>query len=183
MTERKITIQGDYGRGGSGMHVGSGGDDLATAFVALMKFLRTNFDGPARYAQGAIACVAKASLVDGDAFTLPTGHTFWFDVGGAYVPSSGYNATNVRLNVSGATTAESVAAIVKTGINASASTIRGLTTDGAGKLTLAETVAGSDQNGAIVEAVANAGFLVQGMSGGLAEDAFSAAFEIPSYLG
>lgn len=179
----KITIKGDYGRGGSGLHTASGGDDLASAFVAICKFLRDNFDGPARFAQGQLTCVAKASLVDGDNFTLPTGHQFWFDVGGAYTPAGGYDATNVRLNVSGATTAESVAAIIKTAINASASTTKAITTDGAGKLLLAETVGGSAKNGAIVEAVANAGFLVQGMWGGLDANAFSAVITIPAYLG
>lgn len=184
MTILPITIPSDLGHGGSGLHAGSGEPTLATITVELMKLLRDTLDGPALYAQGLVTCVAKASLVDGDFFTLPTGVSFFFDVTGGYTPGGGYSATKIRVDVSGATTAASVAAILAPLITASAEaeTIASLIS-GEALVRLIARTAGKAGNGTIVETVANAGFLVSGMNGGRDEDAFSAVFTIPASLG
>ena len=179
-----IKIPTDLGHGGSGLHAGSGEPTLATITVELMKLLRDLLDGPALYAQGWVICIPKADLVDGDKFTLPTGVTFTFDVSGAHVPVGGYTATNIRVDISGATTAASVAAILAPLITASApaATIASLIS-GEAIVRLMSRTAGKAGNGKIVEVVADTDFLVSGMSGGRDEDAFSAVFELPASLG
>jgi hypothetical protein len=178
----KIKIAGDIGYGGSGLHEASGGTTLAQIIVGIAKFLRDRFDGPSVAAQGQIVCVAKASLVDGDYFTLGA-YKFWFDVGGAFTPDGGYNATNIRANVSGATTATSVAAIVHPLVTASAAGIYASLFTGEAVVRLLSKTPGDAGNITTSENVANVGFSVVGMTGGYDEDAFSEVFEIHPSLG
>jgi len=122
-------------------------------------------------AHGAVQFVTKAELVDGETFVLPDGTnpavTFYFDVSGSYVPPSGYDATNVRVDVSGDTTADEVAATAKTAINgAAALDITAGTIETGGLLRLENDAGGTTGNQAITETVADTGFAAYGMVGG-----------------
>jgi hypothetical protein len=61
------------------------------------------------------------AVVDGETFVLDDGVgtavTFHFDVTGTYTPPGGYDATNIRVDISGDVTADHVAATAKTAIN------------------------------------------------------------------
>lgn len=175
-----IKIPGDLGHGGSGLHDSMGRPTLASLMVDLFKFLKTHFDGAEARAQGQIQFVAKASCVDGDNFTIGA-VTFYFDESGAYTPAGGYGATKVRLNVSGATTAADCAAIGVTAINASAALCKAVHISG-GLVLLIATTSGVAGNSTITESVANAGFLVSGLTGGRDASTFSTTFEIPPHL-
>lgn len=175
-----IKIPGDLGHGGSGLHDSMGRPTLASLMVDLFKFLKTHFDGAAARAQGQIQCVAKASLVDGDNFTIGA-VTFYFNVGGAYAPDGGYSATKIEMDVSAATDAASVAAIAVTAINGSAALVKSIHV-ASGLVLLVATTAGVAGNSAITESVANAGFLVSGLTGGRDASTFSETFEIPPHL-
>lgn len=122
-------------------------------------------------AQGAIQFVAKANLVDGETFVLDDGTnaavTFYFDVTGTYTPGGGYDATNVRVNVSGDTTVAEVAATAKTAINgATALDITAGTITSDDVLKLENDTGGILGNQAITETVSNSSFVVYGMTGG-----------------
>jgi hypothetical protein len=124
-------------------------------------------------ATGQIQCVAKASLIDGDKFTLPDGSIsvdFVFDVTGAHVPVGGYTSTVIRLDVSAATTNQDVAVIVRTAIEAMPASFKVGTTAApiAGLLLLRNELYSTAGNVAIVETVADVGFTATGMSGGVA---------------
>jgi len=123
-------------------------------------------------AMGSIQFVTKANLIDGETFVLDDGVnsavTFYFDTSATYVPGGGYDATNIRMNVSGDTTADDVAATAKTAINGVGSTLlitAGMVETG-GLLRLENDSAGEDGNQVIEETVANTGFYVWGMAGG-----------------
>lgn len=123
-------------------------------------------------ARGAIQFVAKGSLNDGEAFVLDDGTnaavTFYFDVSGSYTPPGGYDATNVRVDVSGDTTVVEVAATAKAAINGVGSGL--LITAGAivtgGLLRLANDTGSVAGNQALAETVADVDFHVWGMAGG-----------------
>lgn len=183
-----ITITPGMTHGGAGMHLSSGEPTVFSVLVRLAKLMKAELDGPALFAQGQIVCVAKASMTDGDKITInrPADDDvdFWFDVTGAYTPDGGYDANNVRVNISGATTATSVAAILAPLITASAKSdaYASMFTGEAIVHLLAKT-AGKASNLPIVEAVADAGFRVAGMSGGRDADAFSAEILLHPSLG
>jgi hypothetical protein len=102
---------------------------------------------------GTITCVAKASMADTDIMTINDGTTtvtYEFDTAG-----NGVTGGRVQVNISGATTAASVAVILKAAIEANQTYIT-VTHDGLGVLTLASTT----KNITLTETVANAGFLV-----------------------
>jgi len=125
-------------------------------------------DVPAR---GAIQFVTKANLVDGETFVLNDGVnpavTFYFDVTDSYTPPGGYDDENVRVNVSGDTTADEVAATAKTAVNgATALDITAGTVETGGLLRLENDAPGVAGNRAITETVVNTGFAVYGMAGG-----------------
>lgn len=122
-------------------------------------------------ASGQIQCVAKASLADGDLFTIPDGYVsavFYFDVTGAYVPPGGYGPLKIRLDVSAATTDQDVAVIVRTAINAMPASFKigSAAVPIAGLILLQHDEVGTIGNVTITEVVVNAGFTVAGMSGG-----------------
>lgn len=122
-------------------------------------------------AYGSIQFVAKANLVDGETFVLNDGTnpavTFYFDQTGGYTPPGGYDATNVRVNVSGDTSADEVALTARTAINlATALDITAGTIDTGGLLRLQNDLGGVDGNQLITETVTYADFKVYGMAGG-----------------
>lgn len=108
-------------------------------------------------ATGSITCVAKASLIDGETVTI--GSTVYeFDVDGL-----GVTGGNKPVDVSGATTAIEVAAILAASVYlADATTVDNL--DGTISLTAPGT--GAAGNVTITDTVANVGFLVSGFTGG-----------------
>jgi len=122
---------------------------------------------------GNVQCVAKVSLADGDKVTIPDGYvspTFYFDVTGGYVPAGGYGPLKIRLDVSTATTNQDVAVILRTAILAMPASykITSAAVPIGGLLLLQHEEIGTIGNVTITEVVANAGFTVTGMSGGVA---------------
>lgn len=103
-----------------------------------------------------LTCVSKANTAAGDYFTVQDdggGVTaFMFDVSGTDSIPTGYT----RINISGATTAASVATLVKTAIDAVYATPITTTDNSDGTLTLLRLGAQL----ALTEHVANAGFTV-----------------------
>lgn len=103
---------------------------------------------------GTITCVAKASMADTDFMTINDGINaavlYEFDTVG-----DGATGGRVRVNISAATTAASVAALLKTAINANQSYIT-VVDNLDGTLSLSSTT----RNITLTENVANAGFLV-----------------------
>lgn len=131
-------------------------------------------------AHGAIQFVAKANLIDGEVFVLDDGVndavTFHFDVGGTYIPSGGYDDENVRVDVSGDTTVDNVAARAKTAINvATALDITAGVIETGGLLRLENDTSGVAGNQTITETVVNADFVVYGMAGGAVPRAITRA--------
>ncbi len=103
---------------------------------------------------GTITCVAKASLADTDIVTINDGinaaSVYEFDTAG-----DGVTGGRVQVNVSGATTAASVAVLLKAAIEATQTYIT-VTHNGSGVLTLTST----SRNITVTETVANVGFTV-----------------------
>ncbi len=121
----------------------------------------------AKKATGTITCVAKANLVDGEIVTISDGTNtptiFEFDVTG-----DGVTAGRTAVNVSTATTAADVAAILNTAINGITTGLTVTSTDNLdGTLSLENDAVGAAGNVTITETVVNAGFIVAGMSGGV----------------
>lgn len=120
-------------------------------------------------ATGSITEVAQASHVDGETLVLEdadgTVVTFHYDVSGTFVPGGGYNATNVRLNISGATTASDVATIVRAAINGA--TLDVTAGGAAASIALAQDAVGVAGNNAILETVTAPGYAVAGFTGGV----------------
>jgi hypothetical protein len=125
-------------------------------------------DGLGIYATGSITCIAKTNFVDGETLTISDGtHTatiFEFDKDGGGVAGG-----HVQVDISGATTAADVAAILVTAINGVTTTLTVTATDNMdGTIALAADAKDTTHNVTITETVANASFLVSGMSGGRA---------------
>lgn len=116
-------------------------------------------------ATGSITCVAKANLVDGETITIGDGFrppvVYELDVAG-----DGVAGDSVQVDVSGATTAAEVAAIMKTAIEANQPLLT-VTDNTDGTLALAHQLAGVVGNVTITYTVDDAGFAVAGMSGGI----------------
>lgn len=125
-------------------------------------------------ATGQITCVAKASFTadtDYILFTLANGntHAFWFDVTGSDTEPAGSVAADAstRVNISGATAAANVAAILEPLITAAGLDITADDSAGGGVIDLTVDTAGFDGNDIVLtEFVTNAGFLVTTFSGG-----------------
>ena len=102
---------------------------------------------------GTINCIAQASMADTDYITINDGTTsvlYEFDTAG-----DGVTGGRVQVDISGATSAADVAAVLKTAIEANQSYIT-VTDAGSGVLTLAST----SKNITITENVTDAGFTV-----------------------
>ena len=162
-----------------GADTGNWHDDIGTVFTTdtSLKALHARATLEAKYAlanrlnvtditvasaaksAGSISAVSKAELVDSEEFTINDGTRtvhFIFDQTGTYVPGGpGYDATHVRLNVSGCTDADSVVAVIVAAINlatidVTASTGTSPTVDllhdvnGANNYPMAETVLDTD---------------------------------------
>lgn len=117
-------------------------------------------------ATGLITCTTKANYADTDYMTIGDGMNpdvlYEFDTAG-----NGVTAGRVQVNISGATTAAQVAAILRTAILANQPGLSVVdNTDGT--LSLTHNWPGAGGNVAMTENVANAGHTVAGMSGGAA---------------
>lgn len=122
---------------------------------------------PGVKATGLITCATKANLDDNDTFVLSDGtitKTYEFDTAG-----DGGTAGSVIMDVSGATTAATVATIVAAAINTAHPGITAVAV-GDGTITLTNDQPGAFGNVTITENVTHATFLVSGMSGGLDPD-------------
>lgn len=141
--------------------------------------LSFDHQGPSSYptsgvkATGTIQCLAVASMADSDYMTIGDGLNpavlYEFDVTG-----NGVTAGRVQVNISAATTAADVAALLRTAILANQPELA-VVNAGSGLLNLTANQPGAFANVTITENVANAGFLVTGMSGGLDSDPNSVA--------
>lgn len=143
------------------------GDDDSTIVVPTVdprgRWLRVDTSGITP-ATGTITCVAKASLVDTDYFTIDDG----VDTPVIYeldVTGDGVTSGRTRIDVSSATTSTSVATIVAAVITATQTRLV-VADNEDGTLSLHHKRCGIVGNVSITENVANAGFLVTGMSGG-----------------
>lgn len=117
---------------------------------------------------GLITCLAKADMVDTDYMKIfdgvsAAGVLYEFDVAG-----DGATAGRVQVDISGATTSADVAAILAPLI-ASNQPLLSVTDNLDGTISITHKLAGVVGNATMTENVADAGFLVSGMSGG--EDA------------
>jgi hypothetical protein len=125
-------------------------------------------------ATGSIQEVAKANHVDGETLVVDDGvHppiTFYYDVTGTYTPPGGYDATNIQCDISGDTSNQDVATTVSGAINTASSPTFEITagTPTAGLFSLTNTVAnGALGNQALVETVADVGYVATGMANGV----------------
>lgn len=142
---------------------------MAPEFTLYREGIDAVDDFTANAAVGNITEVAQANHVDGESFTLiDTANvevTFWYDVSGTFVPVGGYDATNVRLNISGATTADDVAVIVRAAIDAAAIDIEA--SGATDQVVLTQNTAGYAGDSVITFDVADAGFIVVDFTGGI----------------
>ena len=116
------------------------------------------------YAIGTITTVAKANLVDGETFTLNEGvasYVFEIDVAGDGV-TGGRTAVDVSLD----TTADQVRDRIVTAINSTAILITAAS-GGAATVSLTNDRFGSVGNATSAETVADAGFVLTDMAGGV----------------
>jgi hypothetical protein len=122
-------------------------------------------------ASGSIQFVAQANHVDGETFVLDDGVTpaitFHIDQTGTYTPVGGYDATNIRVDISGSTTDQDVATVAQGVINGVASLGITAGAPSTGLLPLTADSVGAQANNAILETVADAGFIVTGMTSGV----------------
>jgi hypothetical protein len=130
--------------------------------------LTQNLPAASTFASGSITAVAGASLVDGETFTLNDGTNtptiFEFDSNASVVGG------HVAVTFTGGDSAATVAAAIRAAINGVVGTL--LITAAApvsATVALTNDVVGAQGNQAITETVANAGFIVTGMSGGSAD--------------
>lgn len=145
--------------------------ERATLEAKYVLALRENLNditvAAAAKATGTITCVSKAELVDGEKFVIDDGTrvvTFWIDQTGGYTPIGGYDATNVRLNVSGCTDADSVVDVVVAAINVA--TIDITASEGTSPIVNLLHDSNGPYNYTITETVDDADFAVTGMTGG-----------------
>jgi len=161
------TIVADPGNTGTGTVAWATASEFAHLY-ARKYLVNVTTVVPGVLATGSLTTIAKASLVDGETFTIGDGRNtpviFEFDTVG-----TGVAVGHVQVDVSGDTSADDVrdtciAAIngVGTGLKITA------TTGGAATVTLTADDYGSYQNVTITDTVTNVGFTHTGMSGGVA---------------
>ncbi len=140
--------------GGTVEYIKASGDDTSTGWVPVGGVVAT----------GSITCVAQASMADSDYMTISDGLrapvVYEFDVAG-----DGVTGGRVQVNISGSSTATDVATLLKAAIETNQPGIG--VTQASGVLTLAHKIAGTFANVTITENVANGGFSVTGMTGGV----------------
>lgn len=133
-------------------------------------------------ATGSITELGIADHVNGETFVLEDTEgvvvTFYYDVSGAYTPGGGYNATNVRMDISGETTPTEVAVVVRTAINAAAIAITA--SGAAANIVLTQDNTGAAGNNAILETVADVDYVVAGFTGGVTES--TDEFQVEAYI-
>jgi len=121
------------------------------------------------YAVGELQVVAQSQLVDGNYFILSDGTTvvtFYYDVSGEFEPEGGYDAENMRIDVSGVTDIDEVATATKDVINDSNLDITA-DSDSDGLVTLVDDDKISDGNVDIVlDETLDPEFTALGMTGG-----------------
>jgi hypothetical protein len=120
------------------------------------------FDG---VAHGRVRCVAKANINDGETIAISDGAkkmTFEFDTDGKV------GKGNVKVDISGSTTAGDVRDQLRAVINGAAAFNVRAYDDGADSLVIINNDFGKAGNKTITTTVKNAGFTVQGMKGGKA---------------
>lgn len=123
-------------------------------------------------ADGEITFSAQANIIDGEKFTLIDFYgvsvDFVFDQTGAYVPGGGYTSTVIRLDISGATTAQDVAVIARTAIQAMPASFAISAPDApvAGVLALVQDLPGTAGNTTITETVVDAATIAVSFTGG-----------------
>ncbi|HUV38778.1 MAG TPA: hypothetical protein VMY39_04150, partial [Planctomycetota bacterium] len=169
-----VVLGGGDGTAASGTFGGTGANVLADALIAQgfdigPRSVSIGYTSAGVQATGSITHVAQASMVDGETFTLDDGvnppTTFEYDQTGTNVPAPG----NIEIDISGDTTAITVEATTIAAINSVAATLL-ITASGAGTgVTNLTNVNPGAFNTAILETVADAGFIVAGMTGGVAE--------------
>jgi hypothetical protein len=134
-------------------------------------------------AAGSITAVAQANFVDGETFVLEDTEgvvvTFHIDQSGTYTPGGGYNATNVRVDLSGDTTAADCAGTIQTAINGATIAISAAAPVGA-VVGVTQDNNGTAGNNPILETVTDAGFSVTGFTGGVDQSADE--FMVEAYL-
>lgn len=134
---------------------------------------------PSVAATGSITAVGGGSIIDGETFTVPDGINaaivFEFDSGGGVLPG------HVAVPFTGADSAATVAASIQTAINGVVAGLRVTAGAPVGAVVgLMNDFPGIQGNLAITETVANAGFLVAGMSGGTGFAFLSADLTVPA---
>lgn len=119
-------------------------------------------------ATGSITTVAKALLLDGETFTLNDGlngaKVFEFDVNG-----TGVTTGRVRVNVSTDTTADNVRDRIIAAMNAASNWNITASSGGAATVNLVNDLSGTLGNQTSSETVADVGFAITNMSGGVNE--------------
>lgn len=127
----------------------------------------TATNSPPVIATGSVTVVAKASLSDGEYFTIktpawPAGLAIEFDVSG-----DGVTAGRIAADVSGDTSADDVADTVMNAINNSVLGLELVATDGGtGIVSLKSKLIGAGPNMTITENVSDGSFAVSGMTSG-----------------
>jgi hypothetical protein len=129
------------------------------------------FRGGGTQATGTITTIAKASLVDGQTFTVDDGVnppvTFEFDDNGVW------NPLNVRINIVPLVTADDVRDAIIAAINSVGDTLLMSAIDGgAATVDLTQDIGGSQGNTTQSETVVNPGFIITDMTGGISNGSF-----------
>jgi hypothetical protein len=141
-------------------------DDIEEKRLLFRSQVLTDVTIPASVsATGTITAVAGASLVDGETFTINDGintpTVFEFDSGG------GVGGGNIAVTFTGGDSASTVAASILAAINGVGATLLVTASSGGGAVTnLTHDRGGTVGNRAVTETVANAGFIVTGLTGG-----------------
>lgn len=114
-----------------------------------------------------ITTIAAASINDGEIFQLPDGSRNWvfeFDKNGSIVQDPG--AGRIRIDVSAALTADQVRDAIIAAINGTGGPLQAFS-GGAATVAVRNKFPGPFGNGTTLETVANAGFVLPNMAGGV----------------
>jgi hypothetical protein len=117
---------------------------------------------------------AAANLIEAETFTLDDGVTaLTFEFDGVAGAPDGVVGGNIVVDVSGDTTADAIRDTIVTAINGAASFNISAVSDGAATVDLTHLLGGTVGNTTSSDTVADAGFIVTNMAGGLDDGAFS----------